>query len=170
VEQQQLYTDHLKRGLANSPRLPVGPAWDPMQSACAHKEIPWPPPNCTLRSGATLASPSADVAEPGGSYSDRRRQGVDKGNACRSRVLRHGKRVMIQTWKHGPSDDFTCPHCGAVYAVTIRRFPMRDSDREDCIECKRTMLTWNDTSVPSFRLKRRADVPTSSRLRGLRCA
>jgi transcription elongation factor Elf1 len=64
---------------------------------------------------------------------------------------------MVQTWKEGPGDDFACPHCGAVYAVTIRRYPMHDSDSATCDECGETMKSWNSTSVPSFTLKKRKD-------------
>jgi hypothetical protein len=64
---------------------------------------------------------------------------------------------MTQTWKSGSPDDYTCPYCGAIYAVTVWQFHARDSDSVDCIECDKTMASWNDTFAPSFTLKRRAD-------------
>lgn len=59
---------------------------------------------------------------------------------------------MVKVWESGQGDDFTC-ECGAVYAVTVRRFPMRDSDSANCHVCGKIMAEWNSTSVPSFRLK-----------------
>jgi predicted Zn finger-like uncharacterized protein len=41
---------------------------------------------------------------------------------------------MVQVWKSGSGEDFTCPHCGAVYAVTINRLPAKDSDDVNCLE------------------------------------
>jgi len=67
---------------------------------------------------------------------------------------------MVQVWKSGEGDDFTCPECGAVYAVTIRRFPARDSDDATCGECKKVMAKWNSTASPSFTLKIRRDGTT----------
>jgi transcription elongation factor Elf1 len=62
---------------------------------------------------------------------------------------------MVQTWKTRPGEDFTCPHCKAVYAVTITRYPTRDSDKATCQVCGEVMTTWNDTAVPNFTLKER---------------
>lgn len=61
--------------------------------------------------------------------------------------------TMVQTWKTGPGEDFTCPHCGAIYTVTIRRFPARDHDRASCEDCGKVMAEWNDTASPTFHLK-----------------
>ena len=61
---------------------------------------------------------------------------------------------MVQTWKSKEVGERACetPGCGAVYSVTIRRFPMRDSDSYDCDRCGRRLETWNSTSVPMFKL------------------
>jgi predicted Zn finger-like uncharacterized protein len=59
---------------------------------------------------------------------------------------------MVQVWKTGLDEKFTCPHCGAVYAVTIKRFPLRDKDSAVCESCGNVMTEWNSTSVPSFEL------------------
>ncbi|WP_407170197.1 MJ0042-type zinc finger domain-containing protein [Bradyrhizobium sp. ORS 111] len=64
---------------------------------------------------------------------------------------------MVQTWKTGPGEDHACPHCGAIYAVTIRRLPAKDRDDAPCVECGKELASWNSTSVPSFKLKTRAD-------------
>jgi hypothetical protein len=41
---------------------------------------------------------------------------------------------MVKTWETGKGEDFTC-ECGAIYAVTVRRLPARDSDSADCSVC-----------------------------------
>jgi hypothetical protein len=61
---------------------------------------------------------------------------------------------MVQTWKTGDGDDFTCPHCGAVYQVKIHRAPIRDSDFATCEVCKKRMNEWNSTSYPEYTLKK----------------
>ena len=58
---------------------------------------------------------------------------------------------MVKTWEAGKAEDFTC-ECGAVYAVTVRRFPARDSDSADCSVCGQKMAEWNSTYSPSFSL------------------
>lgn len=62
---------------------------------------------------------------------------------------------MVQTWKTGDAGDEACETegCGAVYAVTIHRFPMRDSDSFNCQRCGKQLASWNSTSVPMFKLK-----------------
>jgi predicted Zn finger-like uncharacterized protein len=64
---------------------------------------------------------------------------------------------MVQTWHKVPGDDFKCPHCGAVYEVTIYRFPAKDRDSVSCTVCEAEMVEWNDTVVPSFKLKKATD-------------
>jgi hypothetical protein len=64
---------------------------------------------------------------------------------------------MVQTWKTGPGEDFTCPHCGAVYETTIYRSPARDKDSANCGVCRKVMHEWNSTAIPSYTLKRRPE-------------
>ena len=61
---------------------------------------------------------------------------------------------MVKTWNSGPGADHTCEHCGAVYEVTIHRFPVRDNDSANCEVCGKEMASWNDTAVPLFKLKK----------------
>jgi len=60
---------------------------------------------------------------------------------------------MVRTWTTGETEDFTCPHCGSVYAVKIWRSPAREVDSADCEVCKKTMKNWNSTDNPTFTLK-----------------
>jgi len=60
---------------------------------------------------------------------------------------------MTQVWVSGISQDFTCPHCGAVYALKIKRLPARDTDEANCVDCGKVMASWNSTAAPSFTLK-----------------
>jgi len=64
---------------------------------------------------------------------------------------------MVQTWKTGKADDFTCPHCGSVYATTIYRSPTRDRDSATCEVCHKVMHEWNSTSNPRYTIKKRSD-------------
>lgn len=59
---------------------------------------------------------------------------------------------MVRTWHSAPGGNYTCPSCGAVYAVTLQRFPTRDKDSADCECCGHVMAEWSDTEVPSFKL------------------
>jgi hypothetical protein len=60
---------------------------------------------------------------------------------------------MVKVWEKGTGPDFTCPECGAVYEVTVHRFPVRDADSAICEVCRQKMAEWNSTSAPSFKLK-----------------
>lgn len=60
---------------------------------------------------------------------------------------------MPQTWRSEPSEDETCPHCGAVYSVVATRLPARDSDKFICTRCRGLVRAWNDTLSWSFTLK-----------------
>jgi transcription elongation factor Elf1 len=66
---------------------------------------------------------------------------------------------MVQTWKTGPGEDFTCPHCGAEYETQIYRSPARDKDSATCDVCHKVMDSWNSTNNPIYTLKRRPDDP-----------
>jgi phage FluMu protein Com len=60
---------------------------------------------------------------------------------------------MVQTWQTGSGSDHKCPHCSVVYQVTILRLPARDQDSANCDVCGKVMAEWNNTAVPSFKLK-----------------
>jgi predicted Zn finger-like uncharacterized protein len=68
---------------------------------------------------------------------------------------------MPQTWKTAEADQFYCPHCQALYAVTVNRLPTKDHDRAHCEVCKKVMNEWNSTISPSYRLIERNDDPTA---------
>ena len=42
--------------------------------------------------------------------------------------------------------------CGAVYERTEIERPFRDSDRQACSCCGRTLESWDSHRIPSFRL------------------
>lgn len=62
---------------------------------------------------------------------------------------------MVGVWESGPDGIHKCPHCGALYEVTIDRFPMREAGQVKCDECNNIMKKWNSTSHPTFRLIKR---------------
>ena len=66
---------------------------------------------------------------------------------------------MPKTWASESADDEICEKCGTVYAVTIRRFPVRDSDSFNCGVCDHLMNTWNSTAYPTYTLKELGKAP-----------
>jgi len=52
---------------------------------------------------------------------------------------------------------FSCPHCGARYAVSYTELPMADSGSDYCECCRRKMIQWNSDLQPHFRLVERSD-------------
>ena len=64
---------------------------------------------------------------------------------------------MVATWKTGPGGRHTCKEFGAVYEITLHRFPIRDRDSADCDVCGTLMREWNSTTVPEFKLVKRPD-------------
>jgi transcription elongation factor Elf1 len=66
---------------------------------------------------------------------------------------------MPKTWSSEAAGDVTCEICGSVYAVTIQRFPARDSDSFNCTVCNHLLNSWNSTACPSYELKQRGRVP-----------
>jgi transcription elongation factor Elf1 len=48
--------------------------------------------------------------------------------------------------------DFTCPHCGTEYQVTLS-LPARDSGSATCDVCHREMVKWTNSAIPSYRMK-----------------
>jgi predicted Zn finger-like uncharacterized protein len=57
---------------------------------------------------------------------------------------------MMQISRDG-TEDFTCPHCGAVYEVS--KTPAHDSGSVACEVCETTMMKWVDSAIPIFRAK-----------------
>ena len=64
---------------------------------------------------------------------------------------------MVKTWSQADRGEEACEECGAVYQVTVMRFPMRDKDHFDYSVCGHRMASWNDTESPSYSLVRRPD-------------
>ena len=48
--------------------------------------------------------------------------------------------------------EFSFPHCGAPYEVTIHRTPFMDQDTAECEVCRKTMNRWNTPVIPSYKL------------------
>ena len=63
---------------------------------------------------------------------------------------------MVQTWGQEERGEHTC-ECGAVYKVTVHRFPMRDSDSFNCSVCGTQIAKWNSTEAPSYELVSKPD-------------
>jgi hypothetical protein len=57
----------------------------------------------------------------------------------------------------GHDIDFSCPHCGARYAVSYIELPIADSGSDYCECCKRRMLQWNSALQPRYRLVERPE-------------
>jgi hypothetical protein len=68
---------------------------------------------------------------------------------------------MVQTWHSDPGETHTCPHCGAVYEVTVQHLPDREQDDAYCDVCGEVMAEWDDTAVPAFRLIEKPEHPPS---------
>lgn len=66
---------------------------------------------------------------------------------------------MVQPWSIGNRSAKTCPGCGAVYEVTIRRIPQKDEDHFDCEECGQQISKWNTTEERLFKKIRSGTVP-----------
>lgn len=47
---------------------------------------------------------------------------------------------------------FACPHCGALYEVTVVRLRMEEKENATCKCCGRVMIEWKTANAPSFRL------------------
>jgi predicted Zn finger-like uncharacterized protein len=48
---------------------------------------------------------------------------------------------------------FFCPHCGALYSVTLSRLPKRDSNIAQCVVCGQTMDERDSTAVSVYLLR-----------------
>lgn len=60
---------------------------------------------------------------------------------------------MIKTWSSDKGEETACEKCGSIYEVKTYRLPARDHDSFTCQVCGSLMHQWNDTHVPSFKLK-----------------
>jgi predicted Zn finger-like uncharacterized protein len=52
---------------------------------------------------------------------------------------------------------FFCPHCGALYSVTLSRLRKRDSNIAKCVVCTQTMDERDSTTVPVYKLIHRPE-------------
>jgi predicted Zn finger-like uncharacterized protein len=52
----------------------------------------------------------------------------------------------------GGENDFTCPHCGTQYRVTVS-LPARDTGSATCEVCHQVMVKWTDAPIPTYRMK-----------------
>ena len=54
------------------------------------------------------------------------------------------------------SEQFRCPHCGALYDVKYIRLPGPDTAAARCVVCKTTMKSWIARKrIPMFTLVKR---------------
>ena len=59
-----------------------------------------------------------------------------------------------------PASTFTCPGCGALYEVAVRKQRSRTMDHVRCEICGAVMVAWRTASVPSFKLIKRPESRT----------
>ena len=52
---------------------------------------------------------------------------------------------------------FFCPHCGAMYSVTLSRLPKTDSNIAKCVVCGQTMDERDSIKVPVYKLIHRPE-------------
>ena len=50
-----------------------------------------------------------------------------------------------------------CPHCGALYSVTLSRLPKRDINIAQCVVCGQTMDERASTTVSVYKLIHRPE-------------
>ena len=58
---------------------------------------------------------------------------------------------------------YRCPHCGALYAVMVRRLLAPRADEAVCEICLRTMTSWHSTRSIEHRLLRAPKVLGAAR-------
>jgi predicted Zn finger-like uncharacterized protein len=56
-----------------------------------------------------------------------------------------------------PASTFTCPSCGALYEVTVRKQMSRTMDHVRCEVCGAVMVAWKTASPPSFKLVKKPE-------------
>ena len=59
---------------------------------------------------------------------------------------------MVKAWRAGPGGTYNCPHCRAVYEVTVKRAALKAEGSATCESCGSVMAEWNGKVVPSFKL------------------
>ena len=52
---------------------------------------------------------------------------------------------------------FFCPHCGALYSLTLSRLPKRDSNIAQRVVCRQTMDERDSNKVPVYKLIHRPE-------------
>ena len=52
---------------------------------------------------------------------------------------------------------FFCPHCGAMYSVTLSRLPKTDRNIANCVVCGQTMDERDSSKVPVYKLIHRPE-------------
>jgi hypothetical protein len=58
---------------------------------------------------------------------------------------------------------FFCPHCGALYSLTLSRLSKSESNKSDgdniakCVVCLQTMDTWDSTETRIYKLVHRPE-------------
>jgi hypothetical protein len=55
-----------------------------------------------------------------------------------------------------------CPHCGALYTVTVGQRGAIEKGSAHCKVCQRVMVRWHTPSPPAFRLIERSEGQDSS--------
>jgi predicted Zn finger-like uncharacterized protein len=80
-------------------------------------------------------------------------------HACRlsagiSRLVAH---IATETVSMRHRENFFCPHCGALYAVTHSRVSESDSNIAKCVVCGHTMEKRESTTVPIYNLVHRPE-------------
>ncbi len=63
-----------------------------------------------------------------------------------------GEARMVKVWGIGSGGRKRCRGCGAVYEVTVQRFPERENSSFNCLECGTEIDRWNSTAQPTFEL------------------
>lgn len=58
----------------------------------------------------------------------------------------------MKTWSQEQRENTTCEKCGAEYTVVMKRYPMRDEDKFDCVVCGHRIDEWNSTCSPVYTL------------------
>jgi uncharacterized protein (DUF983 family) len=52
-----------------------------------------------------------------------------------------------------------CPQCGSLYEFLLMKFMPRDKGHRDCNVCGYRLAVWDSTSIPTYRLIKRAYWP-----------
>jgi hypothetical protein len=90
-----------------------------------------------------------------------RRLGVKPVTAGRGSAIRCGTRgtlrplfpciLMVKAWRAGPGGTYNCPHCRAVYEVSVKRAALKAEGSATCEFCGSVMAEWHGKVIPSFK-------------------